>query len=332
MNYLTYSDRKIIERMLRDGESHRSIAKVLKRGKSTVSEEITKNQMEWEYHYCAESAHVRSLRRQENKGKKAKIQRNPVLKAHIIRCMKEEQWSPQQIAGEINTRCKVTIVSHETIYQFIYSDEGKKLKLWLELRRKKRPFRQPWGRRRQRITIPERVSIYEREEAANEKMEIGHLETDSMQFSKQREILSVQVDRLSLRCAISKLPNKEAEETKSAIETAVNEFNELGGEKQVQSITFDNGTENVKHVFLRDAFGIRTYFCDAYASWQKGLVENTNGLIRQYLPRHTNMSKITDEQIREIQEKLNNRPRKSLGYRTPNHVHSILARGGRLYT
>jgi transposase, IS30 family len=331
MTYLTYSDRKIIERMLRDGESHRSIGKVLGRGKSTISEEIAKNQMEWEDYYKAESAHARSLRRQENKGKKPKIERNPVLKAHIIAKMKEDQWSPQQIAGEINTRCKMTIISHETIYQFVYSDEGKRLKLWLELRRKKRPYRQPWGKRRQRVTIPERVSIHEREESANKKMDIGHLETDSMQFSKQREILSVQVDRLSLKCVISKLLSKEAEPTKSAIEMAINQMNEAGEGKQVLTITFDNGTENVRHVYLKKKFKIQTYFCDAYSSWQKGLVENINGLIRQYLPLKTNMSQITDEDIQTIQDKLNNRPRKTLGYITPNQAHSILARGGRLY-
>jgi transposase, IS30 family len=331
MTYLTLSDRKIIERMLRNGESYRSIARVLERGKSTISNEVKHNQMDWEEHYNAESAHARSLRRQQNKGKKPKIERNPLLKAYIIECMKKDQWSPQQIAGEMNKRCGMTIISHETIYKFIYSDEGKKLKLWLELRRKKKPYRQPWGKRKKRIGIPERVSIHEREEEANEKLDIGHLETDSMQFSQQREILSVQVDRLSLRCTISKLPSKEAVYTHSAIEMAINEFNDLGGEKQVKTLTFDNGSENVKHILLREEFKIQTYFCDPYSSYQKGLVENINGLIRQYLPRHTVMSQITDEQIQEIQDKLNNRPRKTLNYRTPNQVHSTFAQSGRLY-
>jgi transposase, IS30 family len=332
MTYLTLSDRKIIARMLRDGESYRSIARVLGRGKSTISDEVKHNQMEWEEYYDAEAAHARSLRRQQNKGKKPKIQRNPILKSYIIKQMQEEQWSPEQIAGTLKEKWKMTIISHETIYQFIYSEEGKKLKLWLELRRKKRPFRQPMGKRRHRPIIPERTSIHDRETEANEKLDIGHLETDSMQFSKQKEILSVQVDRLSLRCVITKLPSKEAIHTHSAIEAAINELNEAGETKSVKTITFDNGSENVKHVLLKEEFKIQTYFCDPYSSYQKGLVENINGLIRQYLPRYIDMSQVTDEQIQEIQDKLNNRPRKTLNYRTPNQVHLTFAQSGRLNT
>jgi len=104
------------------------------------------------------------------------------------------------------------------------------------------------------------------------------------------------------------------------------------GEAHVKSITFDNGTENTKHVELKNDYNLQTYFCDPYCSWQKGKVENLNGLIRQYLPRSINMKEITDEQICDIQEKLNNRPRKSLGYFTPNHAFQILAQGGRLRT
>lgn len=326
MKYLILSDRKIIEHMLKSQESYRCIGRVLRRGKSTIAEEVTKNKMEYEAEYNAEKAHERSLRRQQRKGKQRKIERNESLKEHIISRMKIDQWSPQQIAGELRTICQKTIVSHETIYQFLYSDEGRKLKLWLHMRRKKKPVRQPWGTRRQRILIPHRVSIHERSEAANQKKEIGHLETDSMIFSKQSFILSVQVDRFSRKCMITKLPNKTADQTKSAIEATINEL----GEQHIKTITFDNGTENVKHVELKDIYQVETYFCDAYCSWQKGLVENTNGLIRQYFPRHTDLSKVTDEDIYEIQEKLNNRPRKSLHYLTPNHVFLTLAQGGRI--
>jgi len=314
--------------MLKDGERHRSIAKVVRKGKSTVSDEIRRNAMEYERGYRADVAHERSLRRQQNKGKKPILQRNGSLKAYIVHQITLEQWSPQQIAGELKTTHGVHMISHETIYQFIYSDEGRKLKLWLHMRRKKKPYRQPWGKRRQRILIPERVSIHEREDEANLRTEIGHLETDSMIFTNQKAILSVQVDRLSLKCVITRLPNKTALETKSALVDAINEL----GEHHIKSITFDNGTENMRHIDLRDTYEIRTYFCDAYCSWQKGLVENINGLIRQYFPRYTDMSKVTDEQIYEVQEKLNNRPRKSLGFLTPNQAFTILAQGGRIYS
>lgn len=311
-----------------DGLGHRAIGRVLRRPHNTIGDELRRYQMGYEKRYCAETAHERFLRNQQAKGNRKKLERNTILKAHVIRCLTEDQWSPEQIAGELRERCKMTIVNHETIYQFIYSEEGRKLKLWLHLRRKYKPERRKRGTRnsRYREGIPERVSIHQRPEAANERTEIGHLETDSMQFSKQHPILSVQTDRMTKRSVLTKLPNKTAGETKYAIVKAIEEF----GAAHVSSITFDNGTENVKHVEIRNEYDIQTYFCDAYCSWQKGLVENTNGLIRQYLPLHTDMDKVTDDMVFEIQDKLNNRPRKSLHFLTPNQAYSNFVQTGRL--
>lgn len=312
-----------------EGLGPRAIGRVLKRPHNTISDEIRRYQMRYEKRYCADTAHERFLRNQQGKGNRKKLERNIVLKEHVIRCLMVKQWSPEQIAGELRERCGMTIVNHETIYQFIYSEEGRKLKLWHHLRRKYKPERRKRGTRnsRYREGIPERVSIHQRPEAANEKTAIGHLETDSVQFSKQHPILSVQTDRMTKRSVLTKLPNKSAMETKYAIVKAIEEF----GEAHVASITFDNGTENMKHGEIRDEYDIETYFCDPYCSWQKGLVENTNGLIRQYLPLHTDMSKVTDTMISDIQEKLNNRPRKSLGFLTPNKAYSNFIHTGRLY-
>jgi IS30 family transposase len=137
-----------------------------------------------------------------------------------------------------------------------------------------------------------------------------------MIFSKQKAIVSVQVERKSRLVRISKFENKSAEETKNAlVKTAESVPREL-----FQTITFDNGTENVQHAEIKQEYGIETYFCDPFASWQKGSVENMNKLIRRYLPRHTDLSKLTNQDIFLIQEKLNNRPRKVLKYQTPNEV------------
>jgi IS30 family transposase len=307
----------------------REIGRVLRRPHNTISDEVKRHQMPYERRYCAETAHERFFLAQQRKGNRKKLERNMVLKQHVIERLTEDQWSPEQIAGDLRERWKMTIVNHETIYQFIYSEEGRKLKLWLHLRRKYKPERRRRGTRNTRYCegIPEKVSIHQRSEAANERTTIGHLETDSMQFSKQHPILSVQADRMTKRCVLTKLPNKKASETKYAIVKAIEEF----GESHVSSITFDNGTENVKHVEIRDEYGIQTFFCDAYCSWQKGLVENTNGLIRQYLPLKTNMSEVTDNDISVIQEKLNNRPRKSLRFLTPNQAYSNFIQIGRIY-
>lgn len=325
MKQLNFQERKMIEKMLKQGMGVRAIGRALCRGHSTISDEIRKNKSLHEIEYNAESAQARHERRQLHKGNKCKLGRKEKLKKYVIEKL-EGDWSPEQIAGELRDRCGMTIISHETIYQFIYSEEGKELKLWLHLRRKHRPQRKVRGTRKSRKghIIAERVSIHHRSEQANERTRIGDLETDSMIFSQQKPILSVQVDRASLKCALTKLNDKTALETKYALVRAIEEEY-----ASVKTITFDNGSENVLHTEIRDTYQITTHFCDPYCSWQKGLVENINGLIRQYLPRHIDMNKITQDQIYEIQEKLNNRPRKSLNYKTPNKVYASFIESGR---
>lgn len=325
MKQINFTERKMIEKMLKQGMGVRAIGRVLNRGHSTISEENSKNKSPHEAQYNAEFSQARHEKRQLNKGNKRKLARKEKLKAHVIEKL-EEDWSPEQIAGELRERCGMTIISHETIYQFIYSEEGRNLKLWLHLRIKHRPERRKRGTRKSRkgLTIPERISIHKRTPEAAERKIPGHLETDSMIFSNQRPIVSVQVDRASQKCAITKLENKTALETKYALVRAIEDEY-----ASVKTITFDNGSENVLHTEIRDTYEISTHFCDPYCSWQKGLVEEINGLIRQYLPLHVNMNKLTQDDIYEIQEKLNNRPRKSLKYKTPNQIYSQLIESGR---
>lgn len=320
MQYLTHQERRKIETMQAEGLGPRPIGRVLNRGHSTISEELSRMP---KGRYRADEAHAIFLRNQSQKGKTKILDRQPEIKETVVRRLTEDQWSPEQIAGILKLIHNRSMISHETIYRFIYSEEGRRLKLWTQLRRKHHPRRQPRGVRkgRHKEIIPNRTPIH-----ARGRQGFGDLESDSMIFSKQRAILSVQVEPLSQRCALTRLPNKTAVETNYAIVKAIEEL----GECNVTSITFDNGTENANHTELKDQYGIQTYFCDPYSSWQKGKVENLNGLVRQYLQRDVNMKEITDEQIFEIQEKLNNRPRKSLGYFTPNHAFQILAQGGRL--
>lgn len=325
MKQINFTERKMIEKMLKQGMGVRAIGRVLSRGHSTISEEINKNKSPHEAQYNGEFAQARHEKRQLNKGNRHKLVRKKKLKKYIIEKL-EEDWSPEQIAGELRERCGMTIVSHETIYRFIYSEEGRSLKLWLHLRIKHKPERRKRGTRKSRkgLIIPERISIHKRTPEAAERKISGHLETDSMIFSNQRPIVSVQVDRASQKCAITKLDNKTALETKYALVKAIEDEY-----ASVKTITFDNGSENVLHTEIRDIYKISTHFCDPYCSWQKGLVEEINGLIRQYLPRHINMNKITQDYIYEIQEKLNNRPRKSLDYKTPNQIYASLIQSGR---
>ena len=315
--------------MAQEGLKIREIGRILKRSHSTISEEITRNKHGYEKLYCAETAHERFLKRQNNKGNVRKLEKDEDLKRMVIKNLNED-FSPEQTAGLINLIGEKRIC-HETIYQFVYSEEGKRLKLWLKLRHRKYPRRQKHGSRKTRykVTIKERVSIKHRPESANLKLEIGHLETDSIIFSKQKKIVSVQADRKTQKCALTLLENKTAEETKYALTRAIED--EYGA-TNVKTITHDNGTENAKHMEIRDQYHVGTYFCRPYASWQKGLVENINKLIRQYLPRNMNITNLTQDDMNIIQEKLNNRPRKLLGYFTPNQAYQIFSQGGRIRT
>lgn len=233
----------------------------------------------------------------------------------------QDDWSPEQIAGRLKTNpppnLKKKKICLETIYQYIYDGGtdygGKPLYKYL---RKKKLFRQKhYSRKPKKIMITDRISIHDRPEEINIKSEYGHWESDSVSC-KYRKPLSVQYMRKAMLLRISKLNNLKPESTNEAIIRTIDSLPLY----LIKSITYDNGMENSKHYELKEEFDLETYFCDPYASWQKGGVENINGLIRQYLSRKTDLSTITDNDIYEIQEKLNNRPRKSLNYSTPNEI------------
>lgn len=327
MKHLNYEERKCIERMVKEGLGIREMGRILQRSHSSISQEMARNKRVYEKWYCAETAHERFLKRQNNKGNVRKLEKDDDLKRMVIQNLNED-FSPEQAAGLINLIGEKNIC-HETIYQFIYSEEGRKLKLWLKLRHRKYPRRRKHGSRKThyKVTIKERVSIEHSPKSANIKAEIGHLETDTIIFSKQKRVVSVQADRKTQKCALTILENKTAEETKYALTRAIED--EYGA-TNVKTITHDNGTENAKHMEIRDEYQVGTYFCTPYASWQKGLVENINKLIRQYLPSTMNISNLTQDDIHIIQEKLNNRPRKLLKYFTPNQAYQIFLQGGRI--
>ena len=319
MKYLTYNDRKIIEKLLNKKLTYRAIGRAISRSHTTISDEIKLNS--GQLGYSADRAQYYHEQRQLNKGNKKKLEINDKLREHVIKKLKKD-WSPEEISGRLKEYPdkEIGYVCHETIYEYIYGIEGIRDRLYLLLRRYK-PKRTKWHSRKKRGTgIKERISIHERPIEINEKTELGHWETDSMIFSQQKGILSVQVERKSRMVRIHRCLDKTAQETLEAIIKTIDSI----PLKYFLSVTYDNGTENVKHTELRKMFGVETYFCDPYCSWQKGLVENTNMFIRQYLPKNAPIDSIADEEIYEIQEKLNNRPRKCLKYMTPNEYFKSL--------
>lgn len=250
------------------------------------------------------------------------------LKNYVVKELKEDH-SPDQVAGRINNKFLPELeggtISHESIYQYIYNGEGRFEFLYPHLRTGRHKRRRRFDRRkRNKINIPERISIHLRSEEIDKKERVGDWETDSMIFSKQKEILSTQYERKTMLCRLHKLPDKTAKESENAITDSIESL----PKEMWNTITRDNGTENANHLDTLNTFDIQSYFCDPYCSWQKGGDENLNKLVRQYLPRNTDMSKITDEDIYIIQEKINNRPRKTLNYKTPNEVTAQFIQSG----
>jgi len=171
--------------------------------------------------------------------------------------------------------------------------------------------------------IPSRTSIYERPEAANHRKEPGHWETDLIVCNGSRAALNVTLERVSRKVFITKVPNRKAEESFKAICSRIKRL----PAHMLRTITYDNGSENMQHARVNLALGTKSYFCAPYHSWEKGAVENMNGLIREYVPKGSDIARLTKNRVETIEKKLNNRPRKCLGFRTPDEVFKQLRSG-----
>ena len=315
---ITQLEREKLEWLLRTRQNIRIISKYMRRDHSVIVREIKRNSG-GRHNYNAKRAQRFTEERKRQK-RCCKLEKNLILREYVETKIKED-LSPEQISGllkhEPPSKLVGTNISHETIYNWIYERSEKYKKLYKHLRTF-RPKRHSHGKRKStRITIKNRTSIHERPELIAKKARFGDWETDSMIFSKGKHCLSVQYERKSMLVRITLIENKSAKETNRAILQSIDSLPQY----LFKSITFDNGTEGAYHYKLKHDYpGLETYFCDPYSSWQKGGVENINKLIRQYLPRKTNLASLTQEDITNIQNRLNNRPRKGLKYKSPNQV------------
>jgi len=292
----------------------RAIARILRRDHSVLVRELKRNGDGNRKKYRADVAQ-RLFESRTHKQHRGKLDKYPELKEYVVEGLKNE-WSPDVIAGKLKTNNKKHTISHESIYHYIYNKDGKQEKLYQYLRQAQPKRQRLYSRKKGKLSITERISIHQRPKVVGERSRYGDWESDSVIFSNQKPILSVQSERKSKLIRMHKALNKTAEETRNALVRTI----ESVPKEIFLTLTFDNGTEGAKHFEIKDVYGIETYFCDPFASWQKGGVENANKLIRHYLPRNTDLSKLTDRDIYDIQEKLNNRPRKCLNYLSPNEV------------
>jgi len=311
--HLTIKDREKIFLYLNLGYSKRHIAKLLNRNHSVISREITNNQND-EGNYLPHQAQVKVVDR-----KSTANQNNASKDKRIWRYVKDRLvygWSPEQISGCMEKDIGGYACT-ETIYNYIYAKKNRHLTLLVYLRRKKKRRTKKEGRRTQREKLKNRVFLEERPEEANLRMKAGHWETDLMEGKRiNKDCISVTVDRKTRYVLLAKSKDKGSIEKKSAL------INQLAGLLPTfrRSITCDNGSEQALHEEIARELKLNIFFCHPYSSWEKGLVENTIGLIREYLPKKTSLEHVTQRDLNLIASRLNGRPRKCLGFKTPKEV------------
>lgn len=307
-SHLSRWERDQISELKAVGRSVRAIARALGRAGSTISRELRRNALECGAYrpQIADGGYL--LRRQ----RPALLERDGALAAYVTDRL-IEGWTPEQIAGRLRRGIErgLRALAAETIYAWIFRTGQKASKLWRYLPRG-RPRR---GRRKARVSrdvIRDKAHISQRSAAADSRAEAGHWEADLVMCKRTRPVLVLH-ERKTRLTLMARLTGKTAAETISTLMAILKRLTpEMRG-----SVTFDNDTTFARHAWLRGMLSATTYFCDAYASWQKGGVENANGRIRRWLPRGTDLDALGEDDFQEIAMTLNLTPRKCLGYRSP---------------
>lgn len=310
-NQLSLDERVKIAQLRQAKSSVTQIAEALGRSKSTISRELRRNQAP-PGEYWPDSAQTLSFKR---RGRESRLDRHAGLKDFVMTHLLCHNWTPEQISGWLKNRQKsVPYVCHETIYSWIYAPKNKSEKLWKSLPRHKSKR----GLRRSNAAgvarIPGRVSIHDRPKVVLKTKKIfGHWEGDLMAFRKNSQHMLVLRERKSMFTLSVPLQSKKAPETALAIETLMKKIPSPAR----KTLTLDNGGEFAAHASVTQAIALPSFFCDPYASWQKGGVENTNGRLRRDLPRKTDLLAMHPDEFVEVIDNYNSTPRKRLNWFTP---------------
>jgi IS30 family transposase len=303
---LTQNERSQIDALLKAKHLRSEIAKILGRSPSTISREIARNK--GKRGYRQKQAEEKARFRKQGKS-------NPRITQSVwerVKTLLREKWSPEQISGWLKEN-ENTQISHESIYQYVLRDKETEGKLYQNLRCQRRRKKR-YGSKSRQGQIPKRVSIDVRPAIVDEKTRIGDWEVDTIIGKNHKQAIVTLVERKTKFALLAKVTRK----TSKLVGEAVIRL--LRGMVSVFTITSDNGREFSSHQEVAKELGIDFYFAHPYASWERGLNENTNGLIRQYFPKGTDFRTLCDEDIMHAMNALNNRPRKTLGYKTPNQL------------
>ena len=311
---ITYEERYTVGLLRQRGLAAAAIARVLGRHRSTIGREVRRNQAHSDGSYRSPLADWYA------RGRRSRSRRNRRFSAsdwERIQALVREDWSPEQVAGRLRLDQELAI-SHETIYRYIWADKRAGGTLHQHLRGARKQRRKRYGRYDSRGRLAGKRPITERPPSVETRQELGHWEADTMLGASQAGpcVLSL-VERKTgylllgpLRRRISAAVNQRARQLIHA------------RSHSVRTITVDNGTEFHEYAQLERTTGTRFYFATPHHAWERGTNENTNGLVRQYLPKRQSMAHLTQHECNRIAAKLNRRPRKRLGFRTPEECYA----------
>lgn len=311
MSHLTLDQRYKIEIGLNNLRTYREIGDEIGKDKSVISREVKRNSDKRDSKYRAELANRKAKDRLIKKRKKRYW--TAEIEAFVIDKIRKE-YSPEQIVGRSRLEGK-PCVSHERIYQYIWDDKKHGGCYYQHLRRRGRRYRKRSNSTDNRGLIRNRIDIDQRPSIVEQKKRVGDLEIDLVIGKGHKQALLTINDRATGMLFMDKVLTKESQEIEKKTVSLLSSWSPL-----IHTITSDNGKEFANHERIAEQLSIDFYFAKPYHSWQRGANENLNGLVRQYFRKDADFTKISAQQIRDVQTILNNRPRKRFGFKTPNEV------------
>jgi len=309
--HLNLEQRYTIERMLKHGHSKKEIFTVIGVGESTLYRELRRNCLPRGGYNAKHAQMLADERRREGHVKKHFTKS---MESYVVEKLTRYQWSPEQIVGRARLE-GIEMVSHERIYQFIWAEKSNGGGLHKHLRTGSKKYRKRYAAKSSRGHIPGKVNISERPKIVDQRTRVGDFESDLIIGKGHKGALLTIVDRYSGMVLVENVGGKRKDAVKKATINALAPFR-----AHVHTITNDNGKEFAEHLAIAKKLDCQVFFANPYASWERGLSEYTNKLLRQYFPKQKELDGVTQKQILNTMELLNNRPRKKLGYRTPNEV------------
>jgi IS30 family transposase len=305
---LASEERYLISAFRIEGFPQAQIAARLGRAPSTICRELARNQCPADGRYRPSKAHDRARWRRSRARRNQRFD-GPDL-ALVERWLRED-WSPEQVAGRLGED-GVLSISHETIYRHVWADKRRGGDLYRHLRGAQKQRRKRYGAYDSRGRLAGKRSLSERPACVETRQQIGHWEIDTVMGAGSQDCLVTAVERKTGYAVIGKLPERTTDALNRRTIQLIRRH-----EDRFHTITADNGTEFHAYATIEQATGARFYFAAPYHSWERGSNENLNGLVRQYLPKRTSMASVTQQHCNAIAHKLNRRPRKRLGYKTP---------------